>query len=72
MNNKLIVGGIVCDLEKAFDCVNHNILLAKLKFNGTNGRDCAFYESYMENRYKRTALYNEQAACKEVSSRAKR
>jgi len=23
MNNKQIVGGIFCDLEKAFDCVDH-------------------------------------------------
>jgi hypothetical protein len=36
MNNKLIVGGIFCDVEKVFDCINHNIL-EKLKFNGMVG-----------------------------------
>jgi 2C-methyl-D-erythritol 2,4-cyclodiphosphate synthase len=34
MNNNQIVGGIFCDLKKAFDCVNHKILLEKLEFYG--------------------------------------
>lgn len=31
LNNKSNVGGLFCDLEKAFDCVDHNLLMEKLK-----------------------------------------
>jgi hypothetical protein len=69
-NNELISGGIFCDIEKPFDCVNHNILLAKLKFYGISGRDYPLCKSYLESICQRKELY-EKEACNIVSSWAK-
>jgi len=38
MNNNQMVGGILCDLQKVFDCVNHKILLQKLELYGVKGK----------------------------------
>jgi len=32
LNNKIMVGGIFCDLEKAFDSIHHDIVISKLDF----------------------------------------
>jgi hypothetical protein len=57
--NKLSIGGIFCDLEKAFDCVIHRILLTKLKFHGISGNHYKLYKSYLTDRYQRVMLYTE-------------
>jgi hypothetical protein len=59
MSSKLAVGGIFCDLEKAFDCVDHGILLSKLKFYGIDGKHLALYQSYLDNRCSRRLIHNE-------------
>ena len=58
MNNNLIVGGIFCDLQKAFDCVNYKILLDKPEFYGIEGKFKTLIESYLTGRYQRVALGN--------------
>jgi hypothetical protein len=58
LNSKMWVGGIFCDLTKAFDYVNHNILLSKLKFYGITGRVNNLIKSYLNDRYQRVVIKN--------------
>ncbi|PNF37508.1 hypothetical protein B7P43_G14331 [Cryptotermes secundus] len=58
MNEKKVVGGIFCDLQKAFDCVNHDILLTKLEFYGIRGIFLKLMKSYLEGRHQKVVLDN--------------
>jgi hypothetical protein len=55
-NQKHRISGIFCDLEKAFDCINHEILLQKLKYYGIKDKQHNLYKSYLSNRKQRTIL----------------
>jgi hypothetical protein len=58
LNNKMMVGGIFCDLQKDFDCVNHNSLLRKLEFYGITGTSVKLIKFYLEGRHQRVILNN--------------
>ena len=47
------MGCIFCYLTKASDCVNHGILLPKLRYYGIKGTFYSLIKSYLEDRHQR-------------------
>jgi hypothetical protein len=58
LNNKKVSGSIFCDLEKAFDSVNHDLLAYKLPYFWISGKTKLLQESYLNNRYQRIKIEN--------------
>ena len=47
----LLTGMVLIDLQKAFDTIDHSILLEKMSCLGFAGKTIAWYTSYLTNRY---------------------
>jgi hypothetical protein len=58
LNNKKVTGNIFCNLEKAFNSVNHVLLVSKLPHFGISGKAKLLLESYLNNTYQRTKIKN--------------
>ena len=54
------------DLSKAFDSINHGLLLAKLKVYGFSKETLSFMCSYLKNRRQRVQINNKFSSLKEV------
>ena len=50
MNRNLTPVNVYIDLSKAFDCLDHNILLSKLKFYGLSDDSIRLLKNYLSNR----------------------
>ena len=59
LDNKKYTCGVFVDLEKAFDTVNHKILLAKLDHYGIRGIANDWFSSYLSNRYQTVKMNGE-------------
>lgn len=65
MSNKHVIG-IFIDLSKAFDTLDHSILLDKLDNNGIRGNANKLIESYLSNRQQYTSVLGESSELRNI------
>ena len=58
LDNKGYAGAVLMDLSKAFDCMNHELLLAKLDAYGFGKNSIQLIHSYLNNRWQRVKINN--------------
>ena len=56
LDGKGTAGSILTDLSKAFDCLSHNLLLAKLDAHGFDKTMLKVIQNYLKNRKQRTKV----------------
>ena len=50
LDEKFFVGAVLMDLSKAFDCIPHDLLIAKLHVYGFSEKTVTFIYSYLKHR----------------------
>ena len=58
LDKRDIAGALLTDLSKAFDCLNHELLIAKLEAYGFEYTSLSFIFSYLTDRKQRTKVNN--------------
>ena len=66
LDEKKNAGAILTDLSKAFDCLNHDLLTAKLRAYGFDHDALVFIYSYLKERRQRTKIGSSYSTWKEI------
>ena len=67
MDKGLFTGVLFLDLEKAFDTVDHSILLAKLEKYGIQGCSLEWFKSYLKGRKQVCSIYGKKSSVKDIN-----
>ena len=59
--NRKFACGVFIDLQKAFDTINHDILLSKLNHYGIKGVALDLFKSYLSDRTQYATINNERS-----------
>ena len=63
-----VFGNLLTDLSKAFDCLPHNLLIAKLNTYGFDNNAVRFVYDYLTSRKQRTKISDVYSSWKEILS----
>ena len=66
LDKKKHVGAVLTDLYKAFDCINHKLLIANLEAYGIGNDALYFIYDYLSNRKRRTKVNSSYSSCREI------
>ena len=66
LDNKKVFGALLTDLSKAFDCLSHDLLIAKLNAYGFSMAALRLIQNYLSNRKQRTKINTEYSSWKEI------
>ena len=58
LDEKFLVGTVLMDLPKAFDCIPHDLLIAKLDAYGFSLKTVTFIYSYLKRRKQKVKVNN--------------
>ena len=67
LDSKQSTIAVYLDFSKAFDTVNHNILMSKLLHNGVRGVMQHWFESYMSNRKQYVSIRNSSSSMSNIT-----
>ena len=65
-DNKKSFGALFTDLSKTFDCLSHDLLVAKLNAYGFNMSAFRFVHNYLKNCFQRTKINSEYSSLEEI------
>ena len=66
LDKRRVGGAILTDLSKAFDCLSHELLIAKLEAYGFDKSALKFIYNYLKNRMQRTKVNGSYSSWKEL------
>ena len=68
VDNNKVFGALLSDLSKAFDCINHDLLLAKLSAYSLSFPALKMIQDYLQNQKRRTKIGSSYSNWEDITS----